>query len=469
MPERASDPITIPDALWQLPQMIEALKSRDIGTVFRLVRQYGGASQARIAAAVGMTQGKVSETMKPGGRQILALEVFERIADGLQMPDSARMALGLAPRNSNGVVRDREGVGSVCRGRAHPNSGSASSDPPLPEGDASDSMELVSANDISNLVQWVTGGDATDEKIAQLARSAQSFAASHTRVPAKRLLPEILKLHRSTRELLLNGRHRLRHMRELVRIDADLLAHAAVIFGDVNLDHVAEKYASAALILAKEAGVNESYAWYAQAKTARWQNRYMEAADLARQGFEASPPSPMKAQLAWYEANAAALLGDRIRAREALTRAEQSSEAIRGDASDLSVWSFPIERQALFALSVATRTGDPDGALRAAQMADQAWAAGAPVALANWAQIRIGTGLAHLLKGDLDGTAEQLAEIFTLSPGMRLSTVTRYLADLDSRLNRSRFRGSRIAVQLRQQIQEFNAAALADDADTEEP
>ena len=102
-------------------------------------------------------------------------------------------------------------------------------------------------------------------------------------------------------------------------------------------------------------------------------------------------------------------------------------------------------------------------------MADQAWAAGAPVALANWAQIRIGTGLAHLLKGDLDGTAEQLAEIFTLSPGMRLSTVTRYLADLDSRLNRSRFRGSRIAVQLRQQIQEFNAAALADDADTEEP
>ncbi|MFB4298176.1 hypothetical protein [Actinomadura sp. NTSP31] len=38
-----------------------------------------------------MSQGKVSETMKKGGRQVTTLEVFERIADGLQMPDPARM------------------------------------------------------------------------------------------------------------------------------------------------------------------------------------------------------------------------------------------------------------------------------------------------------------------------------------------------------------------------------------------
>ncbi|WP_089310813.1 2'-5' RNA ligase family protein [Actinomadura mexicana] len=44
-------------------------------------------------------------------------------------------------------------------------------------------------------------------------------------------------------------------------------------------------------------------------------------------------------------------------------------------------------------------------------MADTAWAAGAPVAPALWAQIRVGTGVAHLLKGDLEGTAEQLAQL----------------------------------------------------------
>ena len=92
------DPITIPPSLWSRPDALTALQSRDIGHLFRLVRQYAGASQTQIAIACGMTQGKVSEYMKRGGRQVLTLEVFERIADGLAMPDEARMALGLAPR-----------------------------------------------------------------------------------------------------------------------------------------------------------------------------------------------------------------------------------------------------------------------------------------------------------------------------------------------------------------------------------
>lgn len=97
MSGRASDPIAIPETLWQHPKMIKALTSRDIRTVFHLARQYTGASQTQLAIACGMTQGKVSETMKPAGRQIQTLEVFERIADGLQMPPTARMTLGLAP------------------------------------------------------------------------------------------------------------------------------------------------------------------------------------------------------------------------------------------------------------------------------------------------------------------------------------------------------------------------------------
>jgi transcriptional regulator with XRE-family HTH domain len=91
-------PITIPLSLWSQPDALTALRSRDVGHLFRLVRQYAGASQTQIAIACGMTQGKVSEYMKRGGRQALSLEVFERIADGFEMPDEARMALGLAPR-----------------------------------------------------------------------------------------------------------------------------------------------------------------------------------------------------------------------------------------------------------------------------------------------------------------------------------------------------------------------------------
>ncbi|RSN59573.1 hypothetical protein [Actinomadura sp. WAC 06369] len=330
-----------------------------------------------------------------------------------------------------------------------------------------DGEELANAADISRLTQWVTASDTTDEAIAQLARSTSSLAASHTQVPAKSLLAEVLKLHRRTQRLLEGGQHRPRHVRELLRIDGELLAHAAVIFGDINHDDAADQYAAAALILAREAGTDEAHAWYAQAKTARWQNRFIEAADLARQGFEASPRTPMKTQLAWYEANAAALLGDKIRAREAVTRAEQSAEATDSSVPDLSVWSFPVARQAVFAQSVATRTGDPDSALRATEMADNAWAEGTPVAPAVWAQIRVGAGVAHLLKGDLEGTAEQLAEVMTLDRGMRLTTVTRYLVDLDRRLRSPRLQGSPLANQLREQIRDFNAAALTDDPDME--
>lgn len=457
MPRRSTDPIVIPDELWERPQMTQALTSRDIGTVFHLLRQYAGATQTQIAIACGLTQGRVSEHMKEGGRRVTELDVFERIADGLQMPDAARMALGLAPRTRPGVPAPRSPepqarTGIVC-GAPRP----TRDDPSAP----------ATTTDLSRLTRWLTASDTSDETIESLARSTTSLASAHTQVPAKSLLSQVVRLHRRTQDLLEGSRPRPRHTRELLRVDADLLAHAAVIFGDVNLDHHAEQYAAAALMLAREAGTNEAFAWYAQAKTARWQDRLIEAADFARQGYEASPHTPMKTQLAWYEANAAALLGDQTRARQAVKRAEQSAETIHDSPTDRSVWSFPTERRALFALSVATRTGDPDGALQAAETADTAWAAGAPVAPAIWAQIRVGTGVAHLLKGDLEGTAEQLAQLLTLDPGMRLTTVTRYVADLDRRLSHPRYRDTSLAVQLRAQIRDFNAAALTDDPDME--
>jgi transcriptional regulator with XRE-family HTH domain len=96
MPGRAAALIEIPATLWQRAAMTEALRNRDMGRVFRLVRQYTGASQTQLAIACGMTQGKISDIMRDVQR-VIALDVFERIADGLNMPDPARTTLGLAP------------------------------------------------------------------------------------------------------------------------------------------------------------------------------------------------------------------------------------------------------------------------------------------------------------------------------------------------------------------------------------
>ncbi|MGW6056809.1 helix-turn-helix domain-containing protein [Streptomyces sp. NPDC055189] len=66
-----------------------------MGAVFRHVQQYTGASQSRIATAAGMTQARVNEIINRR-REVTRLDVYERIADGLHMPDDARHLLGLA-------------------------------------------------------------------------------------------------------------------------------------------------------------------------------------------------------------------------------------------------------------------------------------------------------------------------------------------------------------------------------------
>ncbi|MGY0459447.1 helix-turn-helix domain-containing protein [Kitasatospora sp. cg17-2] len=91
----ALEPIRLPDPAWQNSEVRGLLRDRDIAGVFRWVQHHSGASQARIGAQVGMTQSRVNEIMNRR-REVVRLDVFERIADGLNMPADARRLLGLA-------------------------------------------------------------------------------------------------------------------------------------------------------------------------------------------------------------------------------------------------------------------------------------------------------------------------------------------------------------------------------------
>src|SRR6266498_5896427 len=103
------EPLRTPAAFWQRADVLTALDQRDIGALFRLIRQHTGASQTRIGIAVGMPQSQVSVIMSTGPRRrhVISHDVFARIADGLKMPDQARVRLGLAPvvGTVNGQVR----------------------------------------------------------------------------------------------------------------------------------------------------------------------------------------------------------------------------------------------------------------------------------------------------------------------------------------------------------------------------
>jgi hypothetical protein len=341
--------------------------------------------------------------------------------------------------------------------------------PRLGSQEPAEEPPVPTAQDAASLAAWIAASNTSDEAIGHLDQARAALAESHTRLPPGPVLADVCRAHRQVQALLHGGRQRSRQTRELFRIDADLLAHASLLLDDVRDDASARAHGSVAALCAEEAGCSPALAFSAQAKTARWEGvrlgrragtrHFRRSADLARRGFECSSQSPVSVLLANQEASAAALLGDAGRARRALRDAEEAASGLRAPDPGLSTWSCPRPRQALYALSVAIRLRDPDAALRAADMADAGWASGDPWLYGVWSLIRIGTGTAHVMKGDLDAAAGQLGAVTTLDPPFRIATITGYLADMDALLAQRRFAADRKAAEMREQIRVFTAAA----------
>jgi hypothetical protein len=321
--------------------------------------------------------------------------------------------------------------------------------------------QVPTRSDARNLTSWITATNVSDEAVDNIAQAITLLSESHTATAPGELLRDVTRLHEQIQGLLRAGKQRLRQTRDLFRIDADLLAHGSLLLGDLYFDDAAAGYGSAALLCANEADSNPALAYSVQAKTERWRQHFALSADLARQGFDHSPLTSIRILLASQEAHAAAILGDTRRAREALHRAEDSAAGPIAPDSGTSAWSCPPPRQALFALAVAIRLGDPDSALRAVEMADAAWASGTPLVTATWAQVHLAAGIAHIMRGDLDGTLAELTPVLTLAPQYRMATITGYTSQMDQRLRQRRFRGNSLAMQIRQQICDFNTAAHA--------
>jgi transcriptional regulator with XRE-family HTH domain len=316
-------------------------------------------------------------------------------------------------------------------------------------------------HDARSLISWVAATNASDDAISNIDQTILALSESHTRRPPAELLTDVIKTHEQIQNLLRTGKQRLAQARDLYHLDADVLAHAALLLGDLYHDGAAAAYGSAALTLAKEADSNEAIAYSVQAKTERWRLHFGDSANLARQGFEHSPATPIRILLACQEANAAALHGDMHRAREAMNRAQDAADGPVAQDSGVAAWSCPRPRQALYAMSVATRFGDPDAALRAAAIADAAWAAGEPRADGTWAQVRLGSGIAYIMNNDLDGAMKEIVPVLALTPEFRMATITDYTVQIDKRLQQRRFGSSPTAAAIRRQLKEFNASALS--------
>jgi tetratricopeptide (TPR) repeat protein len=92
----------VPDSVWIHPDVPAALTASSVGAIgplLKLVKQYTGASQSQLTNALDTTQGWISKYLNDLIR-VERMDMFQRIADGLGMPDEARMVFGLAPRSA---------------------------------------------------------------------------------------------------------------------------------------------------------------------------------------------------------------------------------------------------------------------------------------------------------------------------------------------------------------------------------
>ena len=96
MRDSAFDPPSLPDAFWVRPDVSKALADQDIGALLWLVNKRGGISQIKIGTAAEMSQTRVSLVSR-GLQDVRELALITRIANGLAMPDHARIPWASPP------------------------------------------------------------------------------------------------------------------------------------------------------------------------------------------------------------------------------------------------------------------------------------------------------------------------------------------------------------------------------------
>jgi tetratricopeptide (TPR) repeat protein len=325
-----------------------------------------------------------------------------------------------------------------------------------------DDDERLDVPDTIGLATWIESANVGAGTLDFLDQEARQLTFDYARRPPMEVLADVSGLLAQVTHLLRDGRQRLAQTRALFQNSSELLALLCLLAGDLGRYSSARVYGHTAWLCAQEADsdLHRALVLSAQSKTAKWEQRYGEAADLARRGYEHSPPIEARILLASQEANALQALGDLAGADAALTRARRARDELESVQELGSAWACPRPRQATYALQVAHGAHDPAWMLREVAAADEAWGEGDLWVYGTWSQIRIGAGIAHAMAGEVDGAAEEVAPVLDLPPELRVVTITGRLGVVEQQLAQRRYAGTGAAVDLRDQIRDFRAGAL---------
>ena len=397
MPGRGIDLLAIPDPFWQRPETIEALRKRAIGRLLLLIHQHTGASQTQIATACGMTQPKISGIMR-GTQKVETLAVFERFADALEMPDSARILLGLAPTSaltpgSRSAPGTRPDSRPACLAiPAHPAADEVAA---AADEAATDSLRLAAEFDPGSLA-WLW---RESREIARATNrpALDMFATAH------RIRSHALQLTERTR--------RPGVLSDLYVICGQVTALMASSAFDLNRWDESDSLAKSAVSYASLAGHASLQAWTLglAALLANWRAEPDIALSHFEQGMQTAPPGEPRVRLRYIASRSYALLGDSTSVTEVLAAARIDQDQAHRQPDSLSgevggEFAFGPARAAACAAAAWLDLGHGREAFEAAQAALEALtsmpAPRRPLSQVNGARIDLAT--ACLLNGDLD-------------------------------------------------------------------
>jgi transcriptional regulator with XRE-family HTH domain len=356
---------TLGAALLDRRDFRQALRARDFGMAFRLLRQHQGTTQAQIAAATGLTQGRVSKLMSDLQMRVMHIDVIERIADGLQIPGAM---VGLAARSWETGDQERDeseqGEDHVLR-RTALRAGGALLMGGLVEALDSEPDAMNSALDTSNI---------STDRLDYFEATAERLGVEVIQVVPTQILSATVSHFRSVRRLV-REQQKTAHRVRLVRTGAQY----ATVVGE---------------ILFNQGSFELATMWYKSAYHAAVDigDRYL--ADIALAGQSYIPTysddpagvlrittarlertdrrlaaSPAVAWLWGLNAKAHAALGSADAALRAFERGRTALENSPPAQVRPGIFSFVREKQAFYEASAFVTLGDSPKAIAAADRA----------------------------------------------------------------------------------------------------
>lgn len=236
----------------------------------------------------------------------------------------------------------------------------------------------VSAEPVENLTvqREVTMAAAESARFGQFAEQSnvgphtlEQFRADLTRIvttyPNRPVYPTFVEL-RSLRNRafeLLEGRQYPEQSRELYLVAGVLCGVLANASFDLGWLHAAETQARTAFLCAELAGNNSLRAWVrgTQSLVAYWDERPRAAVELAADGWRYVPETgTAQVRLAAIEARTHARLRDRCATENALTRAEQARNEVRGSDDPGGMLTFPVAKQHFYTATARLWLGGQD-------------------------------------------------------------------------------------------------------------